>query len=146
MFVKGGGGDDGVTLAKVLASCGHKPSVASHEVLLRVSIRHVEGRDGVLLGEGQEIRLGLVCNWFEGCGVLGQCLMGACIGVTLQSAEGPELCLVCLLLLLALLKVRHGRLAYLGITGTVVVQLLRDVACSEEGVVTSGLWPANTCM
>lgn len=138
--MEGGGGDDGVTLAKVFASCGHKPSVASHKVLLRVSVWHVEGRDGVLLGEGQEIRLGLVCNWLEGGSVLSQCLVGACTGITLQSAEGPELCLTRLLLLLAMLKVGHGRLAYLGITGTVVVQLLRDVACSEEGVVTGGLW------
>ena len=146
MLTKGNAGYAGVALTEVITGCGHKPSVARHEVLLWVSVWHVEGRDRVLFGVREMIGLGFVCNGLEGRGALGQCLMETCTGVTLQSAEGPELCITLLLLLLALLNVGHSRVAYLSIAGAVVVQLLWDVTYTQgEDSHHSLLWlPQNT--
>lgn len=91
--------DDRIGLADVFLSLGDEPRVARHEIFLRMSIRHKEWRNGVLLGVGREVWLGSGRYRLERCV---QWLWGG--GVLVVALPSPHVCHFGLMLLLVVFK------------------------------------------
>ena len=122
--------DDGVALAKVLASLWHETSVAGHVVLLGVVVRHVEGGDRVLFGVAGKVRLGFGCHCLQGGGVLSQSVFQSGRRVALELGQCAHLLKLVVVFVLVELKRQDGVVTRLSVAAAKVVQLLRNVTCS----------------
>lgn len=97
-------GDDGVALPEVLPGFGDEACVATHVVLLRVVVRHVEGRDGMLLPVGGQVGFWPGGDRLQGRGVLGQGGAWFGGGVALEFGYGAHLVDLGLMLVLVVLE------------------------------------------